>query len=292
MFQGPPAPSAGPASGPLGPAPGPAEPGEFTRMFQGSAPAGGASKGGVSEPGEFTRMFRPGGTPPAPPPNPAAALPQYAAPTPAGDVPQFFNRPPEMALSEPAKAAGGAPASEFTRMMHGFNEPGAPAERPLFPSAGPPPPKTGQGEFTRMLETPLPSLKPGQQFTPPPSGAGRGEPGEFTRMLEAQVDATPRGYRQSSRLQSGGDATQAFSMNELPVAPPAGPEEGTASGEPTESEYTKLFKAPPKAPAAAPAPAAVKPVIKQKTGSYTPLIVIAVLLFLVMFGIIIYLLAR
>lgn len=299
MFQGklpgraaepppPPPPSAVP------PPPSPtAEPGELTRMFQGnpavSTPVAAPSFASEpASPSEFTRMFQ-GRTSAVPPPQITSPAPPASAPE-AGDSSPLFQRPsalsegptaPSAPLPPPSSQPGPANPSEFTQMLQGFAMPTSPQPYvPPAPVPGHPPSKGEVGEFTRMVQSPLPNLKPVNPATQPPPGRDF-EPGEFTRMLEAQVDSPIRSAAKP-RLQAGGDATRAFSFDEISQPAPAASDQPVESGP---SEYTLLFKQPKAAPppqeAPKPAPAPVAP---RKKKSATWLLVVILVSVLALIG--------
>lgn len=120
---------------------------------------------------------------------------------------------------------------------------------------------TPPGEFTRMLQSPVPSgPQPFRQAPPPePPRAHSHDPGEFTRMLESPM--SPRGL-----------AGQPL------AAPRPEPIPGAAADAPAKegpSEFTRMFKAPPPAaPEAQPKPvkrAVRRPPVrhkKSKTGMW------------------------
>lgn len=284
---------------PPAPAPPTAEPGEFTRMFQAQAqaperapePPPPPAALPVAEAGEFTRMFQ-GKMPAAPPPPaiPPAAPPAPAAREEAGDFTRLFQRPAELGGKPvapppppppPAQQPGPANASEFTQMLKGFAMPTSPqAYVPPAPSPGHRVPKGEEGEFTRMVESPLPNLKPINPMTQAPAGKDY-DPGEFTRMLEAPVDAPSRPAAKP-RLQAGGDATRAFSFDEIAQpTEPAAPDAPVQSGP---SEYTLLFKQPKAAPvpeeAQKPAPAP-PPRRKKKSFNWVLVLILVAVLVLI-----------
>jgi len=236
-----------------------AEPGEFTRMFQGKMPAAPPAPAAREEAGDFTRLFqRPaelGGKPATPPPPP----------------------PP------PAPQPGPANASEFTQMLKGFAMPTPPQPYvPPAPSPGHRVPKGEEGEFTRMVESPLPNLKPINPMAQAPPGKDY-DPGEFTRMLEAPVDAPSRPAAKP-RLQAGGDATRAFSFDEIAQPEPAAPDGPVQSGP---SEYTLLFKQPKAAPVPeeAPKPAPAPPPRRKKKSFNWVLVLILVAVLVLIAGV-------
>lgn len=131
-----------------------------------------------------------------------------------------------------------------------------------------------------MVQSPLPNLKPVNPVTQPPPGKDY-EPGEFTRMLEAQVDSPIRPAARQ-RMQAGGDATRAFSFDEMSQPAPAASDQPVETGP---SEYTLLFKQPKAAPppeeAPKPAPAPPPP---RKRKSPTWLLVVILVAVLALIG--------
>jgi hypothetical protein len=99
-----------------------------------------------------------------------------------------------------------------------------------------------EGEFTRMMASPLARAGLGtDSFSPPEQTAGKPkDPGEFTRMMESSRALEPEVPRASAPPRSaytGGEAMHA------PLAP---------------SEFTQMFKAPAKEPAPAKKPPEAK----------------------------------
>ena len=183
--------------------PAPSAPGEFTRLFQASAPPqpmgeaappppAPASPATPSAPGEFTRLFQASAPPPLPPTR--APLPSPAAPPAqpgAGEFTRFFQSP----LSQ-------APASEPV-----FPPPPAGAPQKPAPPAAPPPASSAPGEFTRIFgkgDMPTaPAAPPAggsatlsfrvrPEVTPPATPAPSAGPGEYTRMFGAQPVLQPQ----------------------------------------------------------------------------------------------------
>ena len=186
-----------------------AAPGEFTRLFQSSAPprpigeapppaAGPAS--GVPPPappaqsasGEFTRLFQSSAPPPPLPPT-RAPLPPPAEPPAqagAGEFTRFFQSP----LSP-------APASEPV-----FPPPPAGAPQKPPPPAAPPSVASAPGDFTRIFgkgDAPAPPPAPRAggsatlslrvpKLTPPATPAPSAGPGEYTQMFGAQPVLQPQ----------------------------------------------------------------------------------------------------
>ena len=287
------------------------EPGEFTRLFQ-SAPSPASDDRAAPEPGEFTRLFRSvAGSEEASTVNEveAAAEPSrdeavtatMALPVlhpdkpPAEPAPGEFTRvlqgqapAPAAALEPPTLPPEPAPG-EFTRLLQAEPERRATSEGEstrVFqappPSPPPPPlPPSAQGEFTRMMQSPLapgpmrstpppaPQATPGG-FTqmlnagdpgslpprppePPkaavsaPKGGGFQAPGEFTRMFGSEPQAREEIPPPQAPLPfpQGGAATGAFERRATPASIKAGP-----------GEYTRMFSSPAAASPQAKAPAA------------------------------------
>ncbi len=153
------------------------EPGEFTRMFQGTPHA--QPDPAPAEPGEFTRMFQP----------PAASAHSTAAPTPRSDE---HTRPLQThpAAPQPIPAEPG----EFTRM---FQSPAAPAHETASPgpSSLTSQPRAGDSEEVTRLFPAQPAAEIGSHVAGPPPQAAAAEVGEFTRMFQphesAPVPAAP-----------------------------------------------------------------------------------------------------
>lgn len=276
-----------PPPSPPPPAPAAAEPGEFTRMFQGKVPgrAPDPPPPPPPEPGDFTRLFQ--GKPPAPAPEP----PPPSTPE-TGDFTRFFERPADLGIGPapvppppappPPPQPGPADPSEFTQMLRGFAAPTSPQPyTPPAPTPGLATPKGEAGEFTRMVQSPLPNLKPINPITQPPPGKSY-EPGEFTRMMEAQVDSPLPTSK--PRMQAGGDATRAFSFDDMAAAEPAVGQPPQPAGP---SEYTLLFKQPKAVPVkeeVAEAKPAPPPPRKKKTSMW-PLVLILVAVLVLIAGI-------
>ena len=176
-------------------------PGEFTGMFQVSAPPqpmGEAAPPPAPDapptqpaPGEFTRLFQASAPPQpigeaAPPQPPADAPPAQAG---AGEFTRFFQSP----LSQ---AQAPAPEPVF---------PPPPAAAPLRPA--PPPVSSAPGEFTRIFgkggmpaaqaappagASSTQSFHARPEFTPPATPAPSAGPGEYTRMFSAQPVLEPQ----------------------------------------------------------------------------------------------------
>jgi hypothetical protein len=174
----------------------PPAPGEFTRLFQASAPPQPireAAPPAQSATDEFTRLFQSSA-----PPRPI----REAAPLPPPPLP-----PTRAPLPPPAAPSAQAGAGEFTRF---FQSPlsKAPASEPVLPPppAGPPqkpsppavPPSSAPGEFTRIFgrgdapAAPPPpraggsatlSFRAQPKVTPPATAAPSAGPGEYTRMF-------------------------------------------------------------------------------------------------------------
>jgi hypothetical protein len=165
-------------------------------------------------------------------------------------------------------------------MLRGFAAPTSPQPyTPPAPTPGLPPSKGEAGEFTRMVQSPLPNLKPINPITQPPPGKSY-EPGEFTRMMEAQVDSPLPTSK--PRMQAGGDATRAFSFDDMAAPEPAAAGEAPQPAGP--SEYTLLFKQPKAVPVkeelaeAKPAP---PPPRKKKTSMWPLVLILAAVLILI-----------
>ena len=187
-------------------------------------------------------------------------------------------------LQSPLAPTG--PASQAPPMF----PPSAPAGSPLT-SAEP-------GEFTKMLQSPMPpptgrpAAPPPQSMFPPSTSGGVREAGEFTRMLnspfEAQgLAAQPIAAPPPQRAQPSGEATRAFQAQQAQAGAPA--QQGP-------SEFTKMFKAPPPAPPAPPEPKAVKkpaarPPIPKKKTNYVLWILIAIAVVLAL-ALVIYIIVR
>jgi len=190
----------------------PSAPGEFTRLFQSSAPPqpigeaappplpppqtpppAAPAPSAPSAPGEFTRLFQSSAPPPPLPPT-RAPLPPPAAPPAqagAGEFTRFFQSP----LSQ-------APASEPV-----FQPLPASAPQKPSPPAAPPPVASTPGEFTRIFgrgdvpAAPPPpraggsatlSFRAQPKFTPPATPAPSAGPGEYTQMFGAQPVLKPQ----------------------------------------------------------------------------------------------------
>jgi hypothetical protein len=288
-----------------------AEPGEFTRLFQGAekppaptraaapakladAPArpeeqdtatmakaatteGAAPAAAPAEPefGEFTRLLRaPSAGPkaPAPPKGQEAAAPSGAPPNePAAEPGEFTS----MFQSQPPDAAASGPG-EFTRAMRPPLAGESNYTKPAAPAAPP------SSEFTRIMRgSPLPP-PPETRQGPSPQAQPRESlqsQGEFTRIFEAEP--SPAGNltapaASQAPLPRGGLATGAFSRDLASAG------SGAPSGE---SEFTKMIARPSPPPVAAapkaPQPPAGRfpPLVKTKQ-SYLPLILILAGLFL------------
>ena len=198
-------------------------PGEFTRIFQATAPPG------VT-------------TPPKPPASPA-------------QFPGDFQTSPPPRRQQPEAPPRQDPGA-FTRM---FQSPaGGTSEPPPMPAAPSPSQKPADsGEFTRFFQAPLPESRPGGELLnqPPPavpSGPGTQDPGAFTRLFGARTgpgapappppSAPPQGTPPSP-------ATNVFATPRnappAPMAPPAAPPQGAG-------EYTRLFSTSTAPPAPAP----------------------------------------
>lgn len=170
-------PSQPPASSPPPVSPSTNEPGEFTRMFQASAPAK-PNPLSAPSPGEFTQYFS------APPPlaepsaHPGYQNPMgrktdgyasrsaaggdftrmFGSPGVPGDPPQGFGSPPE---PEPLPSPKRDQTGEYTRMFRpaspkasgALGSAPAPETMPITQNPGAPE-QSGGGDFTRMIRTP------------------------------------------------------------------------------------------------------------------------------------------
>ena len=233
--------------------PAPSAPGEFTRLFQASAPPqpmgeaappppAPASPATPSAPGEFTRLFQ-----------------ASAPPRPMGET---APSPPPTPASPPTPSAPG----EFTRLFQASAPPPLPPTRAPLPSPAAPPAQPGAGEFTRFFQSPL-SQAPASEpvFPPPPAGAPQkpappaapppasSAPGEFTRIFgKGDMPTAP------AAPPAGGSATLSFRVRPE-VTPPATPAPSAGPG-----EYTRMFGAQPvlqpQTQAPAPAPTAARKV--------------------------------
>ncbi len=257
-------------------------PGEFTRLFQPSAPPqpigdaaplpppptqarppAATAPPAQSAPGEFTRLFQPSAPPPPQPPTQA--------------------RPPA-ATAPPAQSAPG----EFTRLFQPSAPPPPlpPTHAPLPPPAAPPA-QAGAGEFTQFFQSPLSQARASEPvFPPPPAGAPQkpsppavppsSTPGEFTRIFgRGNAPAAPPAPR------AGGSATLSFRARPkftppATTAPSAGP-----------GEYTQMFGAQPvlqpqrPAPPVAQTPApATAPVVGKKVPWLMLALIVAVVVLL------------
>ncbi len=191
-----------------------------------------------SAPGEFTRLFQPSAPPqpigeaaPLPPP-PTQARPPAATAPPAQSAPGEFTR-----LFQPSAPPPPLP----------------PTHAPLPPPAAPPA-QAGAGEFTQFFQSPLSQARASEPvFPPPPSGAPQkpsppavppsSTPGEFTRIFgRGDAPAAPPAPR------AGGSATLSFRARPK-FTPPATPAPSTGPG-----EYTQMFGAQPVLQPQRPAP--------------------------------------
>jgi WAS/WASL-interacting protein len=219
----PPAPVPAAPATPVASAPPPAGPGEFTRMFQQSAPVAtgqmpAAPAAPAAEPGEFTRLFQQS-APVALPQMPAAAAPAGTpiAPPIAPRSPEQLAATAEMPAMRKAflDAVQPPPAAREASVAPAATPPAPPAAAPPMPVAGP-------GEFTRLFQSPLPHA-PAQGDWPAQAPAAP-PPGEFTRIFQSGPGGTPVG------------------ANPIPPAPQQEKQAG---------EFTRFFQSP--GPAATPA---------------------------------------
>jgi hypothetical protein len=258
-------------------------PGEFTRLFQPSAPPQPIGEAAPLPPppthapppaatappaqsaaGEFTRLFQPS----APPQPIGEAVPPPPPPTQA--------RPPA-ATAPPAQSAAG----EFTRLFQPSAPPPPlpPTHAPLPPPAAPPA-QAGAGEFTQFFQSPLSQARASEPvFPPPPAGAPQkpsppavppsSTPGEFTRIFgRGDAPAAPPAPR------AGGSATLSFRARPefTPLATPA-PSAGPG-------EYTQLFGAQPVLQPQRPAPLVAQtpaPVTAPVVGKKVPWLMLALI---------------
>ncbi len=224
-----------------------------------------------SAPGEFTRLFQPSAPPqpigdaaPLPPP-PTQARPPAATAPPAQSAPGEFTR-----LFQPSAPPPPLP----------------PTHAPLPPPAAPPA-QAGAGEFTQFFQSPLSQARASEPvFPPPPAGAPQkpsppavppsSTPGEFTRIFgRGNAPAAPPAPR------AGGSATLSFRARPkftppATTAPSAGP-----------GEYTQMFGAQPvlqpqrPAPPVAQTPApATAPVVGKKVPWLMLALIVAVVVLL------------
>ena len=155
------------------------------------------------------------------------------------------------------------------------------------------------GEFTKMLQTPVPGSRgpsmpsaPPPNMFPPSAPGGYKEAGEFTRMLESPfaaegLAAQPLAAPPPRPQVASGDATRAFQAQQAQAAPQQ--QQGP-------SEFTKMFKAPPPAPPAPPEPKPVKkvaarPPIPKKKTNYVLWVLIGLAVLLAL-ALVIYLIVR
>ncbi len=239
MFQGTPHPQAAPA-----------EPGEFTRMFQPSAvPAQRPATPPPSpeplgaEPGEFTRMFQP---PPAPVQSTAVPTPAAAPPVPAepGEFTRMFQPPatPGHGIAPPVPSSvtfqpRAAEPVEVTRLF-----PAQPPAETRAAGAAPPPQAAAEaGEFTRFFQSPMQpeplpeGLRAADSFGRPGGPPAPHRVGEFTQMFGNPAHQAPPAAPPFGSSSPGQSATRAFAV---PVPPPAPRLASQGPG-----EYTKMMSA-------------------------------------------------
>lgn len=177
-----------------------AEPGEFTRLFQGSplqsapqpSPVKAEPAPAKAEPGEFTKLFD------NPPAQPAASVPAWSEPPkPQAYPPPAPMTPPQPVVAPPAAHTPG----EFTRMFGGPAAPPAPpASQPHFQPQPPIPAAIPQPQYRPLAnEAPRPAAaqpplyQPPAQPSPlqPPPAAPRSADGDFAKFFGSPLGANP-----------------------------------------------------------------------------------------------------
>jgi hypothetical protein len=252
--------------------------GEFTRMLR-AASAGPATKQPeIPVPAEAAKVNRVIEPDPLAPTAPIAEAQPASALDPHNEATRLY----PIVLSEPTPSPQSAspvsPLDEWQQMLSSTPARGAsidiPAAReriqtpqsdfPDLPDELVEEKKSPPGEFTRMMEAPLPKStgKPSKPSTQPAGPIKAKSLGEFTRMMEASSDddaAMPDVPAARPTGQPVGEATRAFAVKSAP-APAA------SSAETGPSEFTRIFQTPakPAEPKEAKAPAKQARVVPKK----------------------------